>query len=119
MKRILVIDDEPSLVMIFEEFLSDAGYHVLTASDGEEGLSKLNSEPPPDLIMVDLKMPVLGGREVIAKLRQNPLFCEIPVFIVTGSAKNDTDFPPDGTYQAIIGKPFLLEEVLAKVEEFI
>ena len=119
MKRILVIDDEPTLVMIFEEFLSDAGYHVQTAFDGEDGLSKLNSELSPDLIMVDLKMPGLGGKEVITKLRQNPLFWETPVFIVTGSAKNDTDFPPEGSYQTIIGKPFRLEEVLAKVEEFI
>jgi CheY-like chemotaxis protein len=119
MKRILVIDDEPSLLMIFEEFLSEFGYAVITASGGAAGLGKLASEAPPDLVLVDLKMPGTSGKEVIQKMRQNPRFCETPVFIVTGSEKNDIDFPPDGTYQALIDKPFRLEEVLAKVEEYI
>jgi DNA-binding response OmpR family regulator len=118
-KHVLVIDDEPSLVMIFEEFLSDEGYHVLTASSGYEGLTKLNSEPPPNLVMVDLKMPGISGKIVIQKMRENPLFCEIPVIIITGSEKNDLDFPPDETYQDIIFKPFRLEEVLAKIKALI
>jgi len=120
MKRILVIDDEPSLVMIFEEFLSDAGYHVLTASEGDDGLSKLNSnDPPPDLVMVDLKMQGTSGKMVIQKMRENPLLREIPVIIVTGSEKNDLDFPPDSTYQDIIFKPFRFDEVLAKIKVLI
>ncbi|MDO9534433.1 MAG: response regulator [Bacillota bacterium] len=105
--------------MIFEEFLSDVGYHILTAYDGDEGLIKLNSESPPDLVMVDLKMPGTSGKMVIHKLRQNPLLYELPVIIVTGSEKNDVDFPPEGTYQDIIYKPFRLEEVLAKIKELI
>ncbi len=117
MKHILVIDDEPLLVMIFEEFLSYEGYHVLTAYGGEEGLARLNNDPPPDLILLDLKMPGTSGKMVMQKLRQNPLFQKIPVIIVTGSEKNDVDFPPDGTYQAIIYKPFTPEEVLAKIEQ--
>jgi DNA-binding response OmpR family regulator len=119
MKRILVIDDEPSLVMIFEEYLSDVDYHVLTASSGEEGLIKLNSEHPPDLVMVDLKMPGISGKMVIQKMRENFMFHEIPVIIITGSEKNDVDFPPDGSYQDVIYKPFRLEEVLDKIKELI
>jgi CheY-like chemotaxis protein len=119
MNRILVIDDEPSLIMIFEEFLTDIGYNVKTASSGKEALNILESEPPPNLVLVDLKMPGISGKMVVENMRQDHLLSQIPIIIVTGSVKNGNDFPPDGTYQAVIYKPFRLEEVLEMVKKHI
>jgi two-component system, OmpR family, alkaline phosphatase synthesis response regulator PhoP len=118
-KRILVIDDELSLVMVLEELLSDEGYHVLTATGGQEGLTVLNSGHPPDLVIVDLKMPGTGGKVVVQTMRQNHKLNTLPVIILTGSVPHSADFPPEGSYHAVIYKPFHLEEVLAKVQELI
>ncbi|MGI5875459.1 MAG: response regulator [Dethiobacteria bacterium] len=119
MKSILVIDDEPALTMIFEEFLTDLGFKVKTASNGKEALNILENEPPPNLVLVDLKMPGISGKMVIENMRQNNTLAKIPVIIITGSVKNKIDFPPDGSYQAVIYKPFRLEEVLETIEKHI
>ncbi len=118
-KTILIIDDEPTIVFFLGELLSDQGYDTLQAHSGEEGLRLLDSKALPDMIIVDLKMPGVNGKEVIQQIRQNPIFNEVPVMIVTGSVKNDYDYPGEDSYQALVTKPFNLEEVLAKVAELI
>jgi CheY-like chemotaxis protein len=113
-----VIDDEPSLILILSELLSDEGYQVLAADGGQAGLTILSNEPPPDLVLVDLKMPGTSGKMVVQNMRENPSF-DMPVIILTGSEPHSADFPPDGSYQAVIYKPFRLDEVLAKIRELI
>ena len=115
-KKILIIDDEPTIVMILDELLSEQGYDILKAYSGEEGLRLFNSKTPPDLVITDLKMPGISGKAVIQAIRENPK--EIPIIIVTGCVMNG-DFPEEGSYQAIFYKPFDLEEFLEKVLQII
>jgi CheY-like chemotaxis protein len=81
------------------------------AYSGEEGLKLLDSKALPDLVIVDLKMPGIKGKEVIQAVRQNPNFDDVPVMILTCSVKNDNDFPSEDSYQDHITKPFNIEEV--------
>jgi DNA-binding response OmpR family regulator len=80
--NILIVEDSRFLRMSNERALSRAGYHVITAADGEEGL-RLAQEHKPDLVILDLMLPKLSGREVLRALRSRPETASIPVMIVT------------------------------------
>ncbi len=116
MARICVIEDEAAIAMALQEALSDAGHKVTVLPDGHRGLLTLRRRPRPDLVLVDLLMPKAGGRAVIAAMRADPELQRIPVILITGAVQGAEDFPPEGSYQAIIGKPFDLVEVLATVQ---
>ena len=70
-KKILVVDDEPSLRELLKAILENEGYEIITANDGKEALKQLEKESP-DLILMDMMMPGMSGREVCEKIRANP-----------------------------------------------
>ena len=80
--RILVVEDNRSLVRVYKHVLQKAGYEVLTAFDGLEGLWKALKEKP-DLIILDIIMPKMDGYEVCRRLKGNPATVDIPVLILT------------------------------------
>lgn len=79
---ILVIDDEASVRDYMKEALSSEGYRVLLAPGGEEGV-RVAIEREPDLIILDLMMPVVSGFDVVERLKRHPVACDIPVLIFT------------------------------------
>ena len=81
-KTILVVDDEPGSVQMFESALKDRGYRVITAADGEEALARARKEKP-DLILLDIMMPKVDGTEVAMILRDDENTRNIPVFFIT------------------------------------
>ena len=82
MQKILVVDDEPSIVRPLMFILKKNGYKVLTASNGEEGLQVARSEKP-DLIFLDVMMPKKNGYEVCQELKKDPELKSIYVIILT------------------------------------
>ncbi|OGP53891.1 MAG: two-component system response regulator [Deltaproteobacteria bacterium RBG_13_52_11] len=88
MKRILVVDDEEGIRLLYKEELEEEGYEVELAAGGEEALQKLKRSKP-DLITLDLKMPGMGGLEVLERIREQDK--ELPVVICTayGDYKRD------------------------------
>lgn len=82
MKLILLVDDSRFVRMATEKALSKAGYGVVTASDGEEAL-RIASSKIPDLILLDMLLPRLGGVEVLQALRNNHLTASIPVIVLS------------------------------------
>lgn len=117
MPQVLVIEDEPAIAMVFQEFLGEEGYEVAIAFDGVAGLNRLRQGPVPDVVIVDLFMPGMGGREVIQSMRADPSLAHVPVIVVTGAVPDARDFPPEGSFQALLGKPFELRAVLQQVEQ--
>lgn len=113
-KKILVVDDEQSIVTLLQYNLEQAGFSVLTASDGEEGL-RLASIETPDLMVLDLMLPKLDGIEVCKRLRQQKIM--VPILMLT--AKDDE-------FDKVLGlelgaddymtKPFSPREVVARVK---
>lgn len=81
-EKILVVDDEPDLLELVRDTLEMAGYTVITASDGEEGLKSITEESP-DLVILDIKMPKIDGMEVLERVRKNPLLNELPIIMLT------------------------------------
>ena len=85
--KVLIVDDEPFNVDYLVQELEDSNYQLITASNGREALDKIQSEQP-DLVLLDLTMPVLDGFAVLAHLKADPLLRDIPVIIT--SAANDS-----------------------------
>ncbi|MCG5500114.1 response regulator [Ectothiorhodospira lacustris] len=82
MARILVVDDSPTELHVISSMLEKHGYTVVTASSGEEGMSRAR-EVKPDLILMDVVMPGLNGFQATRQLSQDPLTAGIPVIMVT------------------------------------
>ncbi len=80
-KKILVVDDNPDMVMVLSFKLKDEGYEVVTASNGKEGVKKAR-ELKPDLILLDVMMPVMDGTEAAQELRNYPETRAIPIIFL-------------------------------------
>ena len=81
-KRILLVDDDKSILEVVGLRLKTFGYEPLTAASGEEGL-RVAEEQRPDLILLDIMMPKMKGRDVCARLKANPKTQHIPVIFLT------------------------------------
>lgn len=117
MQRILVIDDEPNIRFILEVALTEEGYEITAKESARNGLDFLSDGHRIDLIIVDLFMPGLSGKHFISLLRKDARFAKIPVILLTGSLPGTDDFPPKGSYQAFLEKPFDLSQLLQTVSE--
>jgi len=82
MKKILLVDDSKLLCTANARILAKAGYEVLTAADGEEGLKIVQSQVP-DLLVLDMMLPKLSGVEVLQAVRKNPSTQALPVIVLT------------------------------------
>lgn len=81
MRKALIVDDEPDYLSIMEEIVQSFGYEVETAASGEEALERLEAEPP-DLMLLDLRMPGIGGIETLIRaLKARP---DMEILIITG-----------------------------------
>jgi DNA-binding response OmpR family regulator len=88
-KTVMVVDDEPDILITIGQMLKINGYSVISACDGKECLKKLNeSNKNPDLIVLDIMMPEISGWDVAAKIKENPDWKDIPIVFLT--AKGDT-----------------------------
>jgi twitching motility two-component system response regulator PilH len=80
---ILIVDDEPDFLEIFGTKLGASGFRIETAGNGEEGIKKAKSLKP-DLVLMDVKMPVMDGAEAVLKLKSDPATKDIKVVFLTG-----------------------------------
>lgn len=85
-KKILLVEDEEIIIDLLKRKLSQEGYEVLIARDGEEGLKKMK-ETKPDLILLDIIMPKKGGFEVMEEMNKDPELKEIPVIVISNSGQ--------------------------------
>jgi len=111
--RVLVVDDDPPSLKMTAFLLRDDGYTVLTAEDGRQALSIIDSEPP-DLIVLDVMMPHIDGLEVCRRVRQH---LNVPIIIL--SAKGETSdrvLGLDLGADDYLAKPFEPSELLARVK---
>ncbi|MCK6582127.1 MAG: response regulator [Anaerolineales bacterium] len=117
--KVLIVDDEPFNVEVLEQALDGTEYQVVTASNGQEALSKIQSEQP-DLVLLDLMMPIMDGFTVLAKVKDDPMLRDIPVIIV--SAENDSKSVVRGIKQGAedyLTKPVDTAQFVKKVKDFL
>lgn len=88
-KQILLVDDDPDFVEAVKVIVESGGYDVQVAYDGQEGLEAV-AEQKPDLIVLDVMMPVMNGHEACAKLKADDVTREIPIILLTAVADRVT-----------------------------
>lgn len=123
MARLLVVDDEPTLVLLMRAVLEKAGHEVDEAPNGQVALAKLGVEPDdaskplPDLVLLDVMMPVVDGFAVAAAMRDHPRAKSVPILIVTAKGDMRELFGAMPQVAGFFQKPFdpaSLREAVAK-----
>ena len=115
-KRILVVDDDRNLRKIIQTNLELAGYDVTTAANGEDALRTLDAMQP-DLIVLDVMMPVMDGYEVARRVRRHPSNTHVPIIMLTAKSEvEDKVAGFDAGADDYITKPFGPQELLARVK---
>lgn len=115
-RAILIVDDDIDIRETISMVLEDEGYSVACAENGLEALRYLREHGAPDLILLDLMMPVMDGVEFCIQKRQDPRFAEIPVVVVTASGQA-REHASVLNAKAWIYKPLALDTLLEKVEQ--
>ena len=111
--KILVADDEPNIVRLLRLYLRNEGYEIVTAGDGREALDRFHSDSP-DLVLLDLMMPELGGFEVCSEIRR---VSSVPVLMLTARSEDvDKIVGLEMGADDYITKPFNPREVVARVK---
>jgi two-component system, cell cycle response regulator DivK len=118
-KRILVVEDQEDNRQIIRDLLTSAGYQLVEAVDGEEGVRLAESERP-DLILMDIQLPVLDGHEATRRIKQNPELRHIPIIVVTSYALSGDDQKAMAAgSDAYMAKPFSPRQLLATIRKFL
>lgn len=111
--RVLVVDDEPMVRETLGQVLSDEGYVVDLAIDGESALDRVHAARP-DAILLDLMMPGMNGRQFLEALRGEPAYADVPVLIMTAVHGLEVNLATLGASE-VVEKPFNVDELLNKV----
>ena len=117
MRRILVVDDEESIQKLLTGVLEMDGHEVQVANNGREALDRLQHEPF-DLVITDVKMPVMGGPDLYKHLHDagNPIARRV-IFITGDTVANETRHFLQSVENAVLAKPFRLRDVRQAVQE--
>lgn len=114
-RKILLVDDEPALQEMMRLGLTQAGYTVETANNGQEGLARINAEAP-DLIIADVLMPVMDGYAFYRELKRSKTTDKIPVLMLTARSKLKDSFEALGA-EFFITKPFDPDGLLSRIDQ--
>lgn len=116
--KILIIEDNPFNMEISRTVLEEAGYDIIEAADGQEGLEKVSEEP--DLVLLDLSLPKLSGEEVVKAIRKNEKHSDIPVIALTAHAMDgDRQRALDAGCSSYIAKPCLPKDIVREVKKYL
>ena len=118
-RRILVVEDNPLNLKLVRDVLQFAGYDVVEAQSGEEGL-RVAEEDPPDLVLMDLQLPGIDGTETLRRLRQGSLGRDVPVVAVTAFAMaEDRERASLAGFDGYVEKPISVRELPGQIEAFL
>jgi two-component system, cell cycle response regulator DivK len=118
-RRILVIEDTEDNRRIFRDLLGPSGYELIEAMDGEQGVAMAVAERP-DLILMDIQLPVIDGYEATRRIKANPGLRHIPIIAITSYALSGDEAKSRAAgCDGYIAKPFSLQEVLDVVHNFL
>ena len=112
--RVLVVDNDPALVLFLQLFLERTGVDVLTATDGRRALA-LAACAIPDLIVTDLRLPGMDGRQLREQLRSDPRTAHIPVLLLTAAAEAD----PESAFAAVLSKRLTPGDLIARIRRHV
>jgi two-component system, cell cycle response regulator DivK len=118
-KRILVVEDQEDNRRILRDMLTNAGYEVIEADNGGEALRSV-SACRPNLILMDIQLPVIDGYETTRRLKADPALRDIPVIVITSYAlSGDEDKARAAGCDDYVTKPYSPRQVLAKIRTYL
>jgi two-component system cell cycle response regulator DivK len=118
-KRILVVEDQEDNRQILRDLLDSAGFEMIEAEDGQQALVKV-AEHRPDLILMDIQLPLLDGYEATRRIKANPELNSIPIIVVTSYAlSGDEGKARAAGCDAYVTKPYSPRQLLAKIREYL
>jgi DNA-binding response OmpR family regulator len=118
-KRILIVDDEPNIVISLDYLMKRAGYEVVIAADGEAALEAV-AERTPDLVILDVMLPRMNGFDVCRRLRADPRWKELKVLMLTARGRETEVAKGLGAgADAYVTKPFSTRDLVAQVTEML
>jgi len=117
-KRVLVVEDEEAVRELEKFILEQAGYEVMEARDGLEGLTKAEFRTP-DLILLDLMMPDVSGGRMFDEMRHHPATKDIPIVVVTGKPDAHEMFDDAIGEDNVIMKPFEADALIERIRSHI
>lgn len=118
-QRILVVEDQEDNRRIIRDLLASAGYDMIEATDGEAG-TRLAGTERPDLILMDIQLPVLDGYEATRRIKADPELRHIPIIVVTSYALSGDDAKAIAAgCDAYVAKPFSPRQLLATIRQFL
>lgn len=118
-KRILVVEDQEDNRQILRDLLGNAGYEMVEAENGQDGVAAATSQHP-DLILMDIQLPIMDGYEATRRIRADPAMKDIPIIAVTSYAlSGDESKALAAGCDAYITKPYSPRQLLAKVKEYL
>ena len=112
-KIIMVVEDDPELRAFYRQVLRISGYTVIDVEDGIDALRRIETDPP-DLVILDIELPRLGGRDVQAELAAHTATSHIPIVVVSGT---DTRTLDRNAFVCILHKPVTAERLVAAVDD--
>lgn len=118
-KKILIVDDEPNIVISLEFLMEQSGYEVAIARNGEEALEKITSFEP-DLVLLDIMLPLLNGFEVCQRIRENPQWNRTKVIMLSAKGREiDVSKGIALGADAYVTKPFSTKDLIAQVQRLL
>jgi two-component system cell cycle response regulator DivK len=118
-KRILVVEDQEDNRQILRDLLANAGYEMIEAEDGQQALTQA-AKHKPDLILMDIQLPLLDGYEATRRIKADPALNAIPIIVVTSYAlSGDEEKAHAAGCDAYVAKPFSPRALLAKIREYL
>jgi two-component system cell cycle response regulator DivK len=118
-KRILVVEDHEDNRQILRDLLGNAGYDMVEAETGEDGLASAAAQRP-DLILMDIQLPGIDGYETTRRLKADPALRTVPIIVVTSYALSGDDIKAhQAGCDAYVTKPYSPRQLLAKIREYL
>ena len=118
-QRVLIVEDQADNRAILRDLLSNAGYDLIEATNGEEGITLAESKRP-DLIVMDVQLPVVDGYEATRRIKSNAALRSIPIIAVTSYALSGDEAKARAAgCDAYVAKPFSPRQLLAKIREYL
>ncbi len=118
-RKVLIVDDEPNIVMSLEFLMKKAGFEVAVARNGAEALAALEGEAP-DLLLLDVMMPEFDGYEVCERIRADPTWSSTKIVMLTARGRDsERDRGLALGADAYVTKPFSTRELVAQIEEML
>jgi len=106
LSKILIVDDDPGTRFVCRLILERQGYEVVETGNGEAALHLTRPNPLPRVVLTDLMMPIMGGFELIHRLRSEPRTAAVPIVVVTSNPEAARSLLASGLVDAVVGKPF-------------